>query len=290
MGKRIIEIDERVYLRAAARAVEEGKDLTRIVEESLRTWLGPEVPTEDGAPAEPTPTREEIYVVQYRDTLAKIALRMYGNAKQYVLIAEHNGITDPTKIRVGQQLRIPFFEEAPGEAEGEEAEPTGQPFRFPLDKTDTDYYKFGSLYGSSSRWAGKPHPGVDFHEKKGANVYAIGAGTVLVNRQDATGYGHYIMVEHSLTSGDKVYSLYGHLMPDADGFQSPAVGTKLKGKDIIIGKEGESGYAGVPHLHFETKKTAELGLYATITTYNLDEYFYDPYTFIQDPNNRCAPV
>jgi hypothetical protein len=43
-------------------------------------------------------------------------------------------------------------------------------------------------------------------------------------------------------------------------------------------------------VHFEIKKSAELGLYSMITSYNLTQYFYDPYTFIRDPNNLFVPV
>jgi murein DD-endopeptidase MepM/ murein hydrolase activator NlpD len=282
-----------------AKAGKENTTVSSVIERQLREWLGPE-PARPIV-AEPTPkpptttrTRVENYTVRYGDTLAKIAKRMYGDAKQYARIAEFNGITNPAMIRVGQVLRIPFTETVPADSTTEtpvsepEAELQGQPFRFPLNKIETNYYKFGSLYAANSRWAGKPHPGVDFHEFKGADVYTIGEGTVLINKQDPTGYGHYIMVEHTLVSGEQVYSLYGHLMYDDEAFQSPLVGTKLRGEDIVIGKEGDTGYAGVPHVHFEVKKTSQLGLYAMITTYNLHDHFYDPYTFIAQ--NRCLPV
>jgi murein DD-endopeptidase MepM/ murein hydrolase activator NlpD len=286
MSKRRIEIDEQLYLRAAAKAEEESQDLAGIIEDYLRTWVEstPSEPVVPPPPAEPILIRTETYAVHRGDTLAQIAKRMYGDAKKYVLIAEHNNITDPTVIRVGQELLIPFY------GIPDATLPAPRPFRFPLDKIETNYYRFGSLYNVRSRWAGKPHPGVDFHDHKGANVYAMGEGTVLVNRQDPRGYGHYIMIEHTLTTGEKVYSLYGHLMYDDDEFESPLVGTELKGEDIVIGKEGDTGYAGVPHVHFEVKKSAKLGLYATITTYNIDDHFYDPYTFIQDPDNRYLPA
>ena len=66
-------------------------------------------------------------------------------------------------------------------------------------------------------------------------------------------------------------------------------GTRLRGKNIQIGLEGQTGYAGgLPHVHFEIKKTAELGLYGMINAHNLRDYFYDPYTFI--PENRFAAL
>jgi LysM repeat protein len=281
MSKRTVEIEARLYQRAAARAAQEGKTLSEIIEIYLTSWVGPETIVR---------TRYESYVVRPGDTLAKIALKMYGDAKKYTLIAEHNHITDPGMIRVNQVLRIPFAEEVPvDELEGD-TQVLGKRFRFPLDETETNYYKFGTLYASNSRWAGKPHPGVDFHQAKGADVYAAGEGTVLVNQQDPTGYGHYIMIEHTLTTGAKVYSLYGHLQYDDESFVSPPVGTQIQGENVVIGKEGETGYAGVPHVHFEIKKTDQLGLYSMITVYNLRDYFYDPYEFIRDPNNRYVPV
>ncbi len=288
MSKRAIQIDEQLYRRAEARASKEGKTIAEVVESYLRSWLGPEKVI--------TRTREEIYVVRPGDTLAQIALRMYGDAKKYTLIARYNNITNPGMIRVGQKLRIPFTEVVEPQPQPQPSpqptptQPTGRRFRFPLNKVETDYYKFGSLYAPNSRWAGKPHPGVDFHEREGANVYAIGEGVVLVNKHDPKGYGHYIMIEHTLTTGKKVYSLYAHLRNDDDDFTSPAVGTKIKGENVVIGKEDTTGYAGIPHLHFEVKKTKDLGLYAMITVYNLHEYFYDPYTFIRDPNNLYVPV
>jgi murein DD-endopeptidase MepM/ murein hydrolase activator NlpD len=248
----------------------------------------PSVPPEEpGAPTPRPPIREEIYVVRPGDTLTKIALAMYGDASKYELIAEYNGITDPWVIQVDQELRLPFTE-APEDIP--ETPRAGRRFRFPLRVTETPYFRFGDLYGSGSRWAGKPHPGVDMHEEKGASVYAIGEGTVVVNRQEPTGYGHYVMIEHELTSGEKVYSLYGHLAPDDESFTSPPVSFQIRGEDVVIGKEGETGQAGVPHLHFEVKKTGQLGLYPMINEYTLHTYFYDPYTFIRDPDNCYVPV
>ena len=41
-------------------------------------------------------------------------------------------------------------------------------------------------------------------------------------------------------------------------------------------------------MHFEIKKTSQLGLYAMINAHNLRDFFYDPYTFI--PQNAFLPV
>lgn len=41
------------------------------------------------------------------DTLSKIAKQYLGNANKYKEVAEHNGISNPDLIKVGQVVRIP---------------------------------------------------------------------------------------------------------------------------------------------------------------------------------------
>ncbi len=47
------------------------------------------------------------YVVKSGDTLSKIAKEFYGDAGKYMDIANANGISNPDKINVGQELKIP---------------------------------------------------------------------------------------------------------------------------------------------------------------------------------------
>jgi len=46
------------------------------------------------------------YTIQAGDTLSEIALQTTGNASNYTLIAEHNGITNPNQISIGQQIKV----------------------------------------------------------------------------------------------------------------------------------------------------------------------------------------
>lgn len=48
-----------------------------------------------------------MYVVKSGDTLSKISKNYYGNPNEYNKIAQANNISNPDKIQVGQQLRIP---------------------------------------------------------------------------------------------------------------------------------------------------------------------------------------
>jgi len=51
----------------------------------------------------------QTYTVKSGDTLSKIAQQFYGSANQYMRIFEANQdkLSDPNKIQVGQQLKIP---------------------------------------------------------------------------------------------------------------------------------------------------------------------------------------
>jgi nucleoid-associated protein YgaU len=47
------------------------------------------------------------YAVKSGDTLSKIAKRFYGDANHYHQIAAANGIDNPDRINVGQELKLP---------------------------------------------------------------------------------------------------------------------------------------------------------------------------------------
>jgi nucleoid-associated protein YgaU len=48
-----------------------------------------------------------MYVVKSGDNLSNISKSFYGNSNEYTRITQANDISDPDKIRVGQQLKIP---------------------------------------------------------------------------------------------------------------------------------------------------------------------------------------
>lgn len=51
--------------------------------------------------------RPKFYRVKRGDTLSKIAVRFYGNAKAWKRIATANKIKNPRKLKVGRKLRLP---------------------------------------------------------------------------------------------------------------------------------------------------------------------------------------
>ena len=72
----------------------------------------PAAETDDGAAeeddeAEASEPEDRTYTVKPGDSLTTIAQTLYGDASLDDFLAEANGIADPTKLSVGQVLRIP---------------------------------------------------------------------------------------------------------------------------------------------------------------------------------------
>ncbi len=67
--------------------------------------------TTTAAAKKETPPRQDqpytLYTVKKGDTLMAIARRFYGDASRYKDIAKANNLVDPSKIYVGQVLKIP---------------------------------------------------------------------------------------------------------------------------------------------------------------------------------------
>jgi hypothetical protein len=165
--------------------------------------------------------------------------------------------------------------------------PPASSFRFPLDSSSTDYFRFKALYPSDFRtksWRGTYHPGVDYHVAAGAPVYAVADGVVIRKKKD-TAYGNYVLIRHDLVSEGSVYSLYAHL---ADHTTTPSEGCAVS-KGLVIGHEGATGNGSgkITHLHFELRKPSGVDPWnsypypvgGTDLAHNIDN-FYDPDTFI----------
>ncbi len=92
---RTIALNESLYEEIQRRAREQEMTPGQLVERILREWIA-------------TQSKEyDQYVVRPGDTLARIAARVYGDARLYAALAAFNGIADPTLIHVGQVLQLP---------------------------------------------------------------------------------------------------------------------------------------------------------------------------------------
>ena len=105
-----IRVDEDLYERAKVRAQGQGHTVESILTKLLTDWVGPPPVQPLVPPPEPVPEPEpayQTYTVKAGDTLSKIAKEFYGDATKYPIIAEYNGLEDPSRISIGQVLRIP---------------------------------------------------------------------------------------------------------------------------------------------------------------------------------------
>ncbi len=99
------------------------------------------------------------YVIQARDTLAKIAQKFYGDRSLYGKLAQYNAILDPDLIRVGQAIEIPSRRELDGPVQPPVVPPTGL---VPPNGLPAILTTFGNIYeylrddGSlDPRWGGE---------------------------------------------------------------------------------------------------------------------------------------
>ncbi len=222
------------------------------------------------------------HVVQPGETLWRIATQ---NGLTVDELARANGISDPTQIRVGQELRVPgagasslALERARALADGgaqagpsvakaesdpqpSEAKPVaraeppkasqGTSAKKPPGRVSVAQYPLrwplrGKIGRSYGRRGKKHHDGIDILANSGEPVRAAGAGKV-VFADEHGGYGKLVLLRHD--SG--LITVYAH--------QSELLvkkGERVRGGDVIA-KVGATGSAESPHLHFEVRKGIE---------------------------------
>jgi murein DD-endopeptidase MepM/ murein hydrolase activator NlpD len=96
--------------------------------------------------------------------------------------------------------------------------------------------------GFGYRDGGEFHGGIDIMAPGGSTIMAASPGTVVTVAEDE-GWGAYVKVDH----GGGIYTLYAHMI---SGSQMVSVGQFVNAGDGL-GLVGQTGYATVPHLHFE---------------------------------------
>lgn len=226
------------------------------------------------------PKTEMVHVVSEGETLNGIANRAGVPAS---VIAAANGLSDPSRIRIGQRLAIPrqkthVVEE--GDTGFGIAIEYGVPFSEIATANDIDQdavLKVGQkliipavvdiarparaaaptpdpkflrptkgevMLGWKRRPDGNGHEGIDFAAKVGDRVQAAAAGKVIYAGDEPQRFGRLVVIDH----GNDWYSAYGHLSRV----------TVKRGEDVRagerIGLAGDTGKAERPELHFEIRK------------------------------------
>lgn len=134
--------------------------------------------------------------------------------------------------------------------------PLATQFQLPLTSAGTITNGYGEAGGLSTLPTYK-HMGVDWGGYTGKPVLAAANG-VVVTASFSAAFGNYVVVEHLLASGTKIYTLYGHMSSlSVSSGQTILMGTQLGGM-------GDTGAATGIHLHFEisyVNKFTQAGLY-----------------------------
>lgn len=179
--------------------------------------------------------------IDYTGTVAPIASvpdyarwSMYGGTS-----VQHTYAQVPADLL----LPLPRYDQET-QSKGYDAQPAG------------DVYSVGHMgsYADGADGHGS-HVGVDIRVPQGTPVLAIANGIVTDVRNDAGGFGLFIVIKHPRmpdvdNPGEVIalHSVYAHLSA-----QDVAKGDIVK-KGQVIGKSGQTGFATGPHLHFSLEK------------------------------------
>jgi lipoprotein NlpD len=196
--------------------------------------LTPKPPTDEAAAPEGV-----VHVVERGQTLWRIA-RAYGIALD--VLAEANGIGDPTQIEVGQRLMIPGAKKVidvpphrPDEDDTSGTEVAEGDYIWPVDG------RVGSRFGLRG---GRRHGGIDINAPIGAPIRAARSGEVFYAGSKYRGYGKLVIIDH----GRGVRTYYAHNRENL-----VKTGEKVK-QGQKIARVGQTGNATGPHLHFEIRR------------------------------------
>lgn len=86
--------------------------------------------------------------------------------------------------------------------------------------------------------------GIDWAISTGTSIKAAQSGKVVLVRNDATGYGNHVRIQHE----EGYLTIYGHMMD----FKVKAGDEVSAGQ--VIGRSDNTGFSTGPHLHFELRK------------------------------------
>ncbi|MCX7945391.1 MAG: M23 family metallopeptidase [Hydrogenophilus sp.] len=229
------------------------------------------------APPQPTAAIPEFHRVAPGETLSQIA-RRYGLTSE--TLAQLNGISDPNRIFVGQQLRL--RPGTGGESSGVQVIPVGE--SPPPPPASAEVPRGGRVGGGTStaalspqgggassdpstppsattgtQWVwpahgailtkfdGNQHKGIDIGGKVGDPVMAAADGKVSYVGEGIEGFGLMVILQHP---GDFV-SVYAHNQKT-----NVKEGDTVK-RGQVIAQMGQTGNADRPKLHFQIRRAGK---------------------------------
>ena len=155
-----IDIDDTVFQTALNRATREGKAIGQLIADFIKGYAAQAAPAPTPAPTVPPPTFTT-YTVQSGDSLARIAQKIYGNARKYPEIQRANNLADASRIFVGQVLKIPALTAVPvvtsQPATPTPVVPTTSPITSPPEVTPTPTRVGQGPPKPAIQWVGSPN-------------------------------------------------------------------------------------------------------------------------------------
>ena len=214
-------------------------------------------------------SRKAVYhTVKQGQTLYRIS-QTYG--VDPTQLARVNGVSDPTRLRVGQRLYIPQASRVqivpktvkvskpesgatkpqpkapPRSVLPAETSPSAKPKPAPPLKSPTKglfaYPVKGKIVKHFGERAGNINRGVEFAVPRGTTVTAAAKGRVIYSGNGIKGYGHLIIIKHR----DSYYTVYGY---NEQNLVANGVDV-VRGQRIALSGVPPSG--GQARLHFEIR-------------------------------------
>ena len=164
-------------------------------------------------------------------------------------IARINHLADATRIKTGQLIFVPGAKErkdtlaysgrstSPRSRKKERAKP-------PPELIDFSWPLKGKILVGFGKQSGKRHQGVDIEGRERTPIVAIYDGIVTYSNNKLRGYGNMVIIKHN----EDYSSVYAH-----NRINLVREGERVK-KRQAIAQVGATGWADVPHVHFEIRE------------------------------------
>lgn len=195
------------------------------------------------------PIDGRVIIVKKGETLQSLA-KKYGVEAGAIAFA--NDMSTEDTLETGATIIVPDEDiTAPADKTTTKATTTKTPAAKSVQKPSAGNYFIYPVPTGSSRWVRGIHGncgcGVDISAPTGTPIYAVADGTVVTTKTSGynTGWGSYVIINHTLPNGRRAQTLSAHMS------RVVAVPGQVVKAGDVIGYVGTTGKVTGPHLHIE---------------------------------------